>query len=172
MHEPSHDPPPLTAALAAVPAGLASAAGFLHSCLWPPCFQWTFWHAAEQYITPLHPPQRCNPSLVHPPLAHLGASRATSSTPALPDIVWSPRGVAALHKLQTFRPVTQHMVREVSSAQFHQQSERRQTGCTATMAEVGSHPLSSPSGPLLTTWLRIATATRAERRQELGHCGD
>jgi hypothetical protein len=93
MHEPSHDPPPPTAVLAAMiaaaQAGLASAAGFLHSCLWPPCFQWTFWHAAEQYITPLHLAQRCNPCLVHPPLAHLGASRGTSSARPLPDIAVS-----------------------------------------------------------------------------------
>jgi hypothetical protein len=43
-------------------------------------------HAAEQYSTPLHPPQRCNPSVLHPPLAHLATSRATPSSPALPGI--------------------------------------------------------------------------------------
>jgi hypothetical protein len=48
----------------------ASAAG-MHSCLWPPCFQWTFWHAAEQYLTTLHLAQRCSPGLAHPSLAHL-----------------------------------------------------------------------------------------------------
>jgi hypothetical protein len=54
-----------------------------HFCLWPPCFQWTFWHAAEQYFTPLHLAHRCNPGSVHPSLAHL--SMPTPATP-WPDI--------------------------------------------------------------------------------------
>jgi hypothetical protein len=60
---------------------VTAATGLLEqACLWPPCFQWTFWHAAEQYFTPLHLAHRCNPGASHPSLAHLG----TSSVPALP----------------------------------------------------------------------------------------
>jgi hypothetical protein len=78
MHAPASGPPAEPAPANAVGTAALIAAR-KHSCLWPPCFQCTFWHAAEQYFTPLHLEHRCNPGLTHPTLAHLG----TSSAPAL-----------------------------------------------------------------------------------------
>jgi hypothetical protein len=80
MHVPPSPASTLAAADGAAAVGAASrrdgtsAAGFvlLQACLWPPCFQCTFWHAAEQYTVLWHRAQRCNPVLAHPSLAHLG----------------------------------------------------------------------------------------------------
>ena len=110
MHEPSHAPLPPTAApehavVAAAAAddgdGVAAEWAGLQACLWPPCFQWTFWHAAEQYITLLHRAHRCKPLLAHPPLPHSGTSSALPLLPPslLPvhDIVVVRSVSSALH---------------------------------------------------------------------------
>jgi hypothetical protein len=114
MHAPVSAPPPLfsdlTAACTAVQAGT-------HFCLWPPRFQWTFWHAAEQYFTPLHLAQRRSPGSKHSPFAHLGASCvSTSLWPAGMVSTSTSRSTARRHETEQNR---------TKSILTHKMSKRR-----------------------------------------------
>ena len=71
VHAPTSPTPTERVTADAGGGGLAVTAW--QACLWPPCFQCTFWHAAEQYAVLWHRAQRCNPGLAHPSLAHGGS---------------------------------------------------------------------------------------------------
>jgi hypothetical protein len=98
MHAPTSGSAVAPPAHAAAAAGVAApdacrATSSLHCSLWPPCFQWTFWHAAEQYTTPLHPAHRCTPGLEHPSLAHF-CTLSTAAKPVPPPLpLRSPRAL-------------------------------------------------------------------------------
>jgi hypothetical protein len=94
MHAPASDPPPVALPCTAIRAAalqpavecrVTSAFIHVHSCLWPPCFQCTLWHAAEQYVALMHREQRCNPGLLHSVLTQFGLSPALDLP--LPDIL-------------------------------------------------------------------------------------